>query len=299
MKTIIIGLGSMGHAHLKALINVDLIKEIHIYDIHKNKLINLKKKYKKKIKILNSLKENNNYQLAVIATNSLDRLKVLKKLINFNKVKNILLEKFPFTKLSDLKLFENKIYFKSKNNIDVNTWGKYIANRLKLKYKPTNIIVKTNSKNFLSNFIHFADIFLFYNNKEKYFINLSKLKKKIYKNTRKGYHEKRGKILINSKSLSFEYIYNHKLKNLFEISFINKNKIFLRIEKDNNTKLKIIDNNVRLIEFPIAKILTKKYFNDTLKFRRSKDFSTLQIIKFSKLLLKEINKIKIKNFYIT
>ena len=289
----------MGHAHLKALINVDLIKEIHIYDIHKNKLINLKKKYKKKIKILNSLKENNNYQLAVIATNSLDRLKVLKKLINFNKVKNILLEKFPFTKLSDLKLFENKIYFKSKNNIDVNTWGKYIANRLKLKYKPTNIIVKTNSKNFLSNFIHFADIFLFYNNKEKYFINLSKLKKKIYKNTRKGYHEKRGKILINSKSLSFEYIYNHKLKNLFEISFINKNKIFLRIEKDNNTKLKIIDNNVRLIEFPIAKILTKKYFNDTLKFRRSKDFSTLQIIKFSKLLLKEINKIKIKNFYIT
>ena len=131
--------------------------------------------------------------MAVIATNSLDRLKVLKKLINFNKVKNILLEKFPFTKLSDLKLFENKIFFKSKNNIDVNTWGKYIANRLKLKYKPTNIIVKTNSKNFLSNFIHFADIFLFYNNKEKYFINLSKLKKKFIKILEKAIMKKEEK----------------------------------------------------------------------------------------------------------
>ena len=69
MNIIIIGLGSMGHAHLKALINVDIIKEIHIYDIDKNKLINLKK-YKKKIKILYSLKEKNNYQLAIIATNS-------------------------------------------------------------------------------------------------------------------------------------------------------------------------------------------------------------------------------------
>ncbi len=299
MNIIIIGLGSMGHAHLKALINVDIIKEIHIYDIDKNKLINLKKKYKKKIKILYSLKEKNNYQLAIIATNSLDRLKVLKDLINFSKVKNILLEKFPFTKLSDLSLFENKIYFKTKNNIDVNTWGKYIANRLKLKYKPTNIIVKTNSKNFLSNFIHFADIFLFYNKKEKYFINLSKLKKKTYKNTRKGYFEKRGKILINSKNLIFEYIYNHKLKNGFEISFINKNKIFLRIEQDSNMKLKIIDNNVRFIKFPIAKILTKKYFYDTLRFQCFKDFSTLQIIKFSKLFLKELNKIKLKKFYIT
>ena len=63
--------------------------------------------------------------------------------------------------------------------------------------------------------------------------------------------------------------------------------------------LKIIDNNVKFIKFPIAKILTKKYFYDTLRFNYFKDFSTLQIIKFSKLLLKEMNKMKLKNFYVT
>ena len=193
MNIIIIGLGSMGHAHLKALIDVNIIKEIHIYDIDKNKLINLKKKYKKKIKILYSLKEKNNYQLAIISTNSLDRLKVLRDLINFSKVKNILLEKFPFAKLSDLRLFENKIYLKSKNNIDVNTWGKYIANRLKLKHKPTNIIVKTNSKNFLSNFIHFADIFLFYNKKENILLTYQNLEKKIIKILEKAILKKEAK----------------------------------------------------------------------------------------------------------
>lgn len=64
-------------------------------------------------------------------------------------------------------------------------------------------------------------------------------------------------------------------------------------------KLKIIDNKVRIVDFSMAKILTKKYFFETLKSQSSKDFSSTNILKFSELFLKKINKIKLKNFYIT
>ena len=299
MNVIIIGLGAMGEAHLRAIIKIKIIKKIYIYDINQKKLLRLKKKYENKIEILSTLKKKNNYQLAIISSNSLERLKILKELIKFNKVKNILLEKFPFAKVNDFKLFENNINQSFKGKIDINTWGQYIANIAKLKFKPTSIIVQTNSKNFLSNFIHFAGIFLFYNNKEKYLIDIFKLKKRIFQNTRKNYSEKRGKIIMRSNSLNLEYLYNHKLKNGFEILFKNKNKKNLRIEQDNNMKLKIIDNKVRIVDFPMAKILTKKYFYETLKSQSSKDFSSTNILKFSELFLKKINKFKLKNFYIT
>ena len=299
MNVIIIGLGAMGEAHLRAIIKIKIIKKIYIYDINQKKLLRLKKKYENKIEILSTLKKKNNYQLAIISSNSLERLKILKELIKFNKVKNILLEKFPFAKVNDFKLFENNINQSFKGKIDINTWGQYIANIAKLKFKPTSIIVQTNSKNFLSNFIHFAGIFLFYNKKEKYLIDIFKLKKRIFQNTRKNYSEKRGKIIMYSNSLNLEYLYNHKLKNGFEILFKNKNKKNLRIIQDNNMKLKIIDNKVRIVDFPMAKILTKKYFYETLKSQSSKDFSSINILKFSELFLKKINKIKLKNFYIT
>lgn len=299
MNVIIIGLGSMGKAHLNAIINIKIIKKIYIYDIDQKKLLNLKEINRNKIQILSSLKKKNNYQLAIIASNSYERLKILKELVKFNRVKNILLEKFPFAKVNDFKLFQNQINESFKGRIDINTWGQYIANIIKLKFKPTNIIIQTNSKNFLSNFIHFADIFLFYNKKEKYLIDISKLKKKIFQNTRKNYSEKRGKILINSNVLNLEYLYNHKLKNGFEIILKNKEQQNLRIVQDRNMKLKIIDNKVKIVDFPVARILTKKYFYETLKSRSFKDFSSTKILKFSEIFLKKINKLKLKNFYIT
>ena len=109
----------------------------------------------------------------------------------------------------------------------------------------------------------------------------------------------RGKILMNSNLLNLEYLYNHKLKNGFEIILKNKEQQNLRIEQDNNMKLKIINNKVKIVDFPMAKILTKKYFYETLKSQGFKDFSSNKILKFSEIFLKKINKLKLKNFYIT
>lgn len=299
MKIIIIGLGLMGQAHLNALINIKIIKEVNIFDINKKTLKDLKKKYKNKIKILSSLKGKNNYQLAIIATNSLERSKVFRELLKFNNVKNILIEKFPFAKIKEFKIFQREFKNRFINNIDVNTWGHFIVKHLRLRIKPTNIIVKTNSKNFLSNFIHYADIFLFYNEKNKYSIDLSKLNKKIFKSSRKNYHEKRGEINIESKNLKLSYQYDKKIKNIFEICYLYNGKVFFKMILNKDTKLEIINKKKRIYKFPISAILTKKYFYETLKNKPTNFFSSLEILKFSKLFLLELSKMKIKNFYIT
>jgi hypothetical protein len=303
MKCLIVGLGSMGQAHLRSLIGISIIKKIYLYDINKKKLLWIKKKYNNKIEILDSLKKKNNYHLAIIATNSLERYKTLKSLIRFNSVKNILLEKFPFSKINEFKMFQNKKNHFTDNKIDINTWGFYLAKSINLKIIPTDIIVKTNSKNFLSNFIHYADIFLYFNKKEKYSIDLSQLKKKIFNNTRKEYSEKRGKIFLNSKHLKLEYLYDHKLKNVFEIFFVNVNKIFFQIKLNNHMQLELINKNKNknknYVNFPNASILTKKYFYETLRYKHSKIFSSSRILKFCEFFLKKVNQMKIKNFYIT
>ena len=299
MKCLIIGLGSMGQAHLRSLLSISIIKKIYLYDINKKKLLRLKKKHNNKIEILDSLKKNDNYHLAIIATNSLERYKTLKSLIRFNNVKNILLEKFPFSKISEFTMFQNKNNHFTNSKIHINSWGFYLAKSLDLKIIPTDIIVKTSSKNFLSNFIHYADIFLYFNKKKKYSIDLSQLKKKKFNNTRKGYSEKRGKIFLNSKDLKLEYLYEHNLKNVFEIFFLNKNKIFFKIKLNNYMKLELINKNKNYVDFPSASILTKKYFYETLNFKKSNIFSSSKILKFCEFFLKQINQMKIKNFYIT
>ena len=43
MKCLIIGLGSMGQAHLRSLLSISIIKKIYLYDINKKKLLRLKK----------------------------------------------------------------------------------------------------------------------------------------------------------------------------------------------------------------------------------------------------------------
>ena len=299
MKCLVVGLGSMGQAHLKSLISISEIKKIYLYDINKKKLFKLKKKYNDKIEILDSLKKRNSYHLAIIATNSLERYKVLKSLIRFNNVKKILLEKFPFTKINEFKMFQNKKNYFTDNKIHINSWGFYLAKSLNLKIIPTDIIVKTSSKNFLSNLVHYADIFLYFNKKRKYSIDLSQLKKKKFNNTRKEYSEKRGKIFLNSKTLKLEYLYDHKLKNVFEIFFVNENKIFFQVKLNNYMKLELINRNKKYVDFPTASILTKKYFYETLRYKHSKIFSSPRILKFCEFFLKQINQMKIKNFYIT
>ena len=60
MNVIIIGLGSMGKAHLNAIINIKIIKKIYIYDIDQKKLLSLKEINRNKIEILSTLKKKNN-----------------------------------------------------------------------------------------------------------------------------------------------------------------------------------------------------------------------------------------------
>ena len=89
-------------------------------------------------------------------------------------------------------MFENKIA-KTKNNIDVNTWGKYIANRLKLKYKPTNIIVKQILKIFYQTLYILQIYFFSIIKKKNILLTYQNLKKKLIKILEKAIMKKEEK----------------------------------------------------------------------------------------------------------
>lgn len=102
-KILIIGCGKMGISHLTSFLSKTGYK-ISIID-KSNVLTNLKKKYKKdNILFLSKIPKNLSYDFAIISTGSIERFAVTCRLLKYNKVRKLLLEKFIFQKK---KIFMN------------------------------------------------------------------------------------------------------------------------------------------------------------------------------------------------
>lgn len=253
-KILLIGIGAMGTSHLKSFNNKKNYK-LYLYDKY------LKKSHiKKKIKNLNlninyeiceSFPKNYYFLAVIFANHSIDRFNTVKKIIEKNKIKLLILEKFVFIKKIHFDLIK-KIF--NVKNIIVNIWGGIILKLTKLnflKFINFKIIISVPEGALLSNLIHHYYFFsLLTRNK----IEIQKNINKIIKSKRKKFHELKGSIFLKSLNKSIQIKTSKKLKNIqiYKIYYLNK-KIILRIGLNG-----IYKQSIRISSFPTASLITYK-----------------------------------------
>lgn len=202
---LLVGAGQLGSRHLQGLSKLEKNSNIFIIDPSpqslliteqrvdevKERNINHKYFFSEEIKDLPE-----KIDLAVIATNSDVRKKVILEVCSKTQVKNFILEKFLFQKKKDF--FEVKQLFEREN---IHAWVN-CARRLYPEFIDLKNII--NNKKVLhmsvtgsnwsmgSNAIHFIDIFSFLLNCTVYQINDNHLISHLFNNKRKGYIEFNG-----------------------------------------------------------------------------------------------------------
>ncbi len=254
----------MGTAHLTSFINAKLNYNITVVDTNsvikklKNKFLGISIKYQEK------LPNKNFFDLAIIATGSIERFLVSCKIINNNFIKIILLEKFVFLKKNNYEKF-SKLLNKNKTKCYVNCWGTSLSNILKFSkmIKKNSIInITINNRSYLTNLIHILNLIfdsIPFNRTADYKL----LIKKIFSAKFKNYHE-------IAAQLSFYSIYKNiyinissvNQKNTFEVKILNKKEkstIFL----NKNLKLvKIFNNKIKKYNFPLSSIYSEKIYRN-------------------------------------
>ena len=305
-KILIVGLGPMGIAHLKSFQNKSSKYQIFLSDLNMRKIVNKNFKLFKKFRnlILSSdLPKNLKLDLVIISTNSKERYIVIRKVLDTNKVKNILLEKFIFLNIKNYNLFKKLIKRNKIKNIFVNTWGEYLMKNLKIisllkNKKNLRLTINFNKGDMLTNLIHYFDMF-YSITKEKKFHLINK-KVRIIRSKRKGYNEIDGNLTVR---LGTNYIsFDSRFERKFATIKIEGNNLDYSVEIDNlgfcylYKKEKII----KKIPFPFASKKTEFWFSNFLLKKKKEVFTQNyeRITSLSIQILKILNKIN-KRIYIT
>ena len=263
-RILIIGLGKIGLNHLKGFEKYKNKVEIYVFD---KKKIN-KKNIRNKTKILKSLKDNSTYDLVIISTNSSERFGLFLELVKFNKVKNIIFEKFVFFK-KDQFIKTIQILNRKKIYAWVNCIRREILIFKKLKEKLKegfNINYTFKNWGLGCNAIHFLDLFCFLSDSNKIKVIEKNLDTKIFNSKRKGYMEFKGllKFKIGNSYLTIQD--NNKFTNkTFQI--ISKKKIFSFNKNENLLTEKDILSGYRKIykcEKPIVSLISSKVIKKIL-----------------------------------
>ncbi len=320
INIIIIGCGNIGRRHLESILNLDLKIDVILIEKNKKKLNDIRKQNyffnNKKIKIFfyqDIINFNLDFYFGIISTNSNDRLKCTKKLLKYNNVKNLLLEKLLAPNINQLNSL--KEYLKNKSiNVYVNTPRrqmkiyKEIKKQLNLK-NPINIEYRGNKWNFASNAIHFIDLFSYLANDYNIKCVSLRLSKKL--------SSKRNKY---SEFLGYSFFVNNTKGTLFLSDSIKNQDNFSNILKINNLKYSfIIDENLgyylkvnndldkiitkRNFKFELQSKITEKYIKNLKKGKKSEltDFkeSYLQHHIFYQKFFYQVQKNKYKNIKIS
>ena len=294
MNILIIGVGNIGKSHLNGLIKSSIKKKINLYDVKKIKI------NEKNVTILEKFPKNKKFFLAIMSTNVKERFSLTKKLFQRNKVENLLLEKYIFKNINEFNFFEKNI-LKKVNKCFVNCWGKILLKIFNIK--PTNkkieVKVEINNDAFLSNFIHFLEIFYYLTSKQNKKYQISNTLKKIINSKRRGYKELNGKFFVKNETGSLLLYESKKLNNVFKMT-IKKGKKSKKIILNNNFELNFFYNKKVLSKkFPLSSYTTKILLENLLKKNTNKfilpDF--INIAPLNKIILRNLHdKLKGKNF---
>ena len=130
-NVLIVGSGNVGSRHIQGILKSKYKINIYIVENNLNSIITTKKRISevnylnKKIYIYKNLNfKKKNFDLAIIATNSKGRLNLIKKALNYQSIKNIIIEKVAFQSIKDY-LEAIKILKKHKTSSWVNCARNY------------------------------------------------------------------------------------------------------------------------------------------------------------------------------
>ena len=275
-KILIIGFGNIGFRHFQALYKKNNFSKFYIYDKSKKNIYS-KINSNKNIIILNRFLEKkiNNifFDLIIIATPSIKRFEIFKKIVKKIKFRHMLIEKFLFNEKKNyddcLELIKNvnsKIfvhcprtewkYFKDLK--------KFIKGKIKIEYTGYNWRIASNS-------IHFLDLFSFLINSEEIRLKKIKVDDKI-QSKRNNYMEFYGKLnFVSNNNSSLMIDDNKKYKSSYmKIKFanfideikINMGQMNLIRYKD---KRKILEKNYKI---PLTSKLTGKIIKNIFENKK-------------------------------
>ncbi|MES2837174.1 MAG: Gfo/Idh/MocA family oxidoreductase [Bacteroidota bacterium] len=212
IKIVVIGAGQLGSRHLQGLAKLSGFK-IQVVDSSEMSLTTAKQRFEEvsiafKGEILfhkNITEIEKNIDVAIVATNSSVRRSVVEQLLSHSTVKNLILEKFLFTKLSEYNEVAELIERKN-----VKTWVNCprrmvsFYNTLKQNLThPFTFSVSGNAWGLGCNGIHFLDLFSFLSNSKNILINSTLLDNTIHESKRAGYIEFTGTIVGSFDKNSF------------------------------------------------------------------------------------------------
>ncbi len=265
---IIIGVGGIGSRHLESLLKIKRKLRVIVCDQSTNQL----KKTKEKITIINKRKhcvELHNkiesfqfsFDLAIVATSADVRKEVINKLILKNEIRNLIIEKIAFNKLTEYRFILNQI---RKKNIKayVNFPRREMDSYKDLKQKIIKLkrfAISNIGYNWglASNSLHMLDLLSYFSN-ERIFVLNSSLSNKIFKSSRNRFIEFKGILRFVTK--------NHNLLLLEDIDIkLNDKKLLggIKIETE-NTDFIIYEDKQQLLE------IIKNKNNLTIKKHRFK-----------------------------
>lgn len=220
----VIGTGNIGSRHLQALKLVKDDLKIFAVDNSLAALKTAKERYEgQQTKNKHVVVYSNNLldlpakvDIAIIATSSNVRAKIIQNLLKTCDVRFMILEKLLFNKKSDYskiqrltKLRKVKVWV----NCSMRTQPFYKDLRHYFKNNRIAYFVTGGNFGLVTNAIHFVDHMVYLTGEEGFDIDTSLLEKKTIKSKRKGFLELGGNMLVKFRGGSFANIYSNLEKN--------------------------------------------------------------------------------------
>lgn len=275
---VLIGAGQLGSRHLQGLAQLKNIN-IQVVDASQTSLDTAKQRFEEVKGLFNGeisyhtqiVQINKTVDVAIIATNSSVRRLIIEDLIKVADVKNLILEKFLFTKIADYSIV-NDLIKTNKINTWVNCPRRMVDYYQKIKSQitaPFTFSVSGNAWGLGCNGIHFLDLFSFLSNSTELVIQNTLIDNEIHQSKRSGYIEFTGTITgsANSNSFTISSFNAEPSGTLIEINLSNATYI---IEEGSTSKVKyaLQENNWQwheeTFQIPFQSQLTNVIVDDIL-----------------------------------
>jgi hypothetical protein len=204
--------------------------------------------------------------LAIIATNSNIRKKIIQTIISKINVKYFILEKVAF---QSINCFKEVIDLLKKNNSQawVNCVNRIFPAYIDLKANifgngKLNMIVDGGDWEISGNCIHYIDLFNFLTEENIYSFNIDGLQKKYYPSKRKGFIDFNGQIIIESRDGSRLTLVNNKFSHRTVMLAICSNDYrYIIFEHDGRAIIQSKSNNWDWNEIPFTIVPQSKLTN--------------------------------------
>jgi predicted dehydrogenase len=271
---VIIGLGGFGFRHYQALMNLNMKTNITLIDIEEKQLQRAKE-------FFNSMQNDNitinctktieniegDIDVAIVATSSKVRRKVIEELANVANVKYLILEKVLFPSIDDYQTIQELLQRKK-----IQTWVN-CSRRMYLPYEDLRIAIKESKSVNVSisgsnwglgcNAIHMLDFIDFVSGERdgKVLCDGSLLDDSILESKREGYIEFTGKILGSiGNSVSYMIESTVSGENSITTTIFTNQKLFVLDESKNF----LYDGKLHKIQLPYQSQLTNLVVEEIL-----------------------------------